>query len=58
LNRSWQGSGWPLFITLATTFFSFTGLAFGESCESGAERAAGAMLVALAALFAIEKLIY
>jgi hypothetical protein len=38
-------------------FFSFTGLAFGERYESGAERAAGAMLVALAALFAIEKLI-
>jgi putative Mn2+ efflux pump MntP len=54
---------WPLLITVSvtTTFFTFTGLAFGaklgERYEHGAERAAGAMLVALAALFAIEKLI-
>jgi manganese efflux pump family protein len=52
----------PLLIVLSitTTAFTFTGLAFGarlgERYEHGAERAAGTMLVALAALFAIEKL--
>jgi len=53
----------PLLITVSitTTTFTFIGLAFGarlgERYEHGAERAAGTMLVALAALFAIEKLI-
>lgn len=52
----------PLLITVSitTTVFTFTGLAFGarlgERYEHGAERAAGAMLVMLAALFAIEQL--
>ena len=48
-------------VSITTTAFTFTGLAFGarlgERYERGAERAAGTMLVALAALFAIEKLI-
>ena len=53
----------PLLITVSitTTTFTFIGLGFGarlgERYERGAERAAGAMLVMLAALFAIEKLI-
>ena len=52
----------PLLITVSitTTTFTFVGLAFGvrlgERYEHGAERAAGAMLVMLAALFAIERL--
>jgi len=52
----------PLLITVSitTTTFTFIGLAFGarlgERYEHGAERAAGAMLVMLAALFAIERL--
>ena len=52
----------PLLITVSitTTAFTFIGLAFGarlgERYEHGAERAAGAMLVVLAALFAIERL--
>jgi putative Mn2+ efflux pump MntP len=54
---------WPLLITVSitTTVFTFAGLAFGaklgERYEHGAERATGTMLVALAALFAIEQLI-
>ena len=52
----------PLLITVSitTTTFTFVGLAFaarlGEQYEHGAERAADAMLVMLAALFAIERL--
>ena len=52
----------PLLITVSitTTIFTFTGLAFGarlgERYERGAERTAGAMLVVLAALFAFEQL--
>ena len=52
----------PLLITVSitTTTFTFVGLAcgarLGERYEHGAERAAGAMLVMLAALFAIERL--
>lgn len=50
-----------IMVSITTTAFTFTGLAFGarlgERYEHGAERAAGTMLVALAALFAIEKLI-
>lgn len=48
-------------VSITTTAFTFTGLAFGarlgERYELGAERAAGTMLVVLAALFAIQKLI-
>jgi manganese efflux pump family protein len=53
----------PLLITLSitTSLFTFAGLAFGarlgEHYERGAERAAGTMLVVLAAVFAIEQLI-
>ena len=53
----------PLLITVSitTTTFTFIGLGFGarlgERYERGAERAAGTMLVILAALFAIEKLV-
>ncbi len=53
----------PLLITVSitTTAFTFTGLAFGarlgERYERGAERAAGALLIVLAALFAIEQLV-
>jgi manganese efflux pump family protein len=52
----------PLLITVSITTTSFTliGLAFGarlgERYESRAERAAGIMLIALAALFTAEKL--
>jgi putative Mn2+ efflux pump MntP len=52
----------PLLITVSitTTIFTFTGLAFGarlgERYERGAERCAGALLIVLAALFAIEQL--
>jgi hypothetical protein len=52
----------PLLITVSitTTTFTFIGLAFGarlgERYEHGAECAAGAMLVKLAALFTIERL--
>jgi putative Mn2+ efflux pump MntP len=50
-----------IMVSITTTAFTFTGLAFGarlgERYEHLAERAAGTMLVALAALFAIEKLI-
>jgi manganese efflux pump family protein len=51
----------PLLITVSitTTIFTFTGLAFGarlgERYERGAERAAGVMLVVLSVLFAIEQ---
>jgi hypothetical protein len=48
-------------VSITTTAFTFIGLAFGARLggryEHGAERAAGTMLVALAALFAIEELI-
>jgi putative Mn2+ efflux pump MntP len=53
----------PLLVTVSitTTFFTLIGLAFGarlgERYERNAERAAGAILVVLAALFAIERLI-
>jgi putative Mn2+ efflux pump MntP len=53
----------PLVITVSitTTVFTMTGLAFGSRLgkryERGAERAAGAMLLALAALFLIERLV-
>jgi manganese efflux pump family protein len=53
----------PLLVTVSitTTFFNLIGLAFGarlgERYERNAERAAGAILVVLAALFAIERLI-
>jgi len=53
----------PILITVSitTTIFTFIGLAFGarlgERYEHGAERAAGAMLLALAALFAIEQML-
>ena len=52
----------PLLITVSitTTTFTFVGLAFGarlgERYERRAEGAAGAMLVMLAALFAVERL--
>ena len=58
--------GIPLFpllimVSISTSAFTFTGLAFGarlgERYEHAAERAAGMMLVALAAIFAIEQLI-
>jgi putative Mn2+ efflux pump MntP len=51
----------PLLITVSitTTVFTFTGLAFGgrlgERYEAGAERAAGALLVVLAVSFTIER---
>ena len=54
----------PLLITISitTTIFTFVGLGFGarlgERYEHRAERAAGSMLVVLAALFTIERLIY
>jgi hypothetical protein len=48
-------------VSITTTFFAFIGLAFGahlgERYERNAERAAGAILVVLAALFAIERLV-
>jgi manganese efflux pump family protein len=53
----------PLLITvsISTTTFTFVGLAFGsrlgERYERRAERTAGAMLIVLAALFAIEQLL-
>jgi putative Mn2+ efflux pump MntP len=53
----------PLLITVSitTTTFTFIGLAFGarlgERYEHGAERAAGIMLVLLAALFVTERLV-
>jgi putative Mn2+ efflux pump MntP len=53
----------PLLITLSitTTVFTLTGLAFGARLgaryERGAERTAGIMLIALAALFSAERLI-
>ena len=59
------GVGIPLvplliLVSITTTTFTFVGLEFGarlgERYERGAERAAGAMLVMLAALFAIENL--
>lgn len=53
----------PLLITVSitTTVFTFIGLEFGarlgERYERGAERAAGSMLMILAALFVFERLI-
>jgi manganese efflux pump family protein len=53
----------PLLITIAisTTVFTMIGLAFGaqlgERYEHNAERAAGAILVVLAAAFALERLV-
>jgi len=53
----------PLLFTVSvtTTVFTLIGLAFGARLgyryERGAERAAGAILVALAALFTIQRLI-
>jgi putative Mn2+ efflux pump MntP len=53
----------PLLVTLSitTTVFTLTGLAFGARLgaryERGAERTAGIMLIALAALFSGERLI-
>lgn len=50
----------PILVTVSitTTVFTFIGLAFGarlgQRYERGAERSAGAMLLALAALFAID----
>ncbi len=48
-------------LSITTTLFTFVGLAFGsrlgERYERGAERGAGAMLVALAALFTLEHLL-
>jgi putative Mn2+ efflux pump MntP len=50
-----------LIVSMTTTAFTFIGLAFGarlgERYERRAERAAGIMLVALAALFTTERLI-
>jgi len=53
----------PLLITVSitTTIFTLAGLAFGARLgaryERGAERTAGVMLIALAALFSVERLI-
>ena len=53
----------PLLVILSvsTTIFTFVGLSFGARLglryERGAERAAGVILMALAALFTIERLI-
>jgi len=53
----------PMLITVSitTSIFTFIGLEFGarlgERYEHGAERAAGAMLIVLAALFAIEQFV-
>ncbi len=48
-------------VSISTTAFTFIGLAFGARLglryERGAERSAGGMLLALAALFAIERMI-
>ena len=48
-----------ILVSITTTVFTFIGLEFGarlgERYKRGAERAAGAMLVILAALFAIER---
>jgi manganese efflux pump family protein len=50
-----------ILVSITTTVFTFVGLAFGarlgERYERGAERVAGATLVILAFLFAIEPLI-
>jgi hypothetical protein len=49
-----------IIVSITTTVFTFIGLEFGarlgERYERGAERAAGTMLVVLAALFAIARL--
>jgi putative Mn2+ efflux pump MntP len=48
-----------ILVSITTTVFTFIGLEFGarlgERYERGAERAAGAMLVMLASLFAVER---
>jgi len=48
-----------ILVSITTTVFTFIGLEFGarlgERYKRGAERAAGTMLVILAALFAIER---
>ena len=50
-----------ILVSITTTVFTFIGLEFGarlgERYERGAERAAGTMLVMLAALFAIARLL-
>jgi putative Mn2+ efflux pump MntP len=50
-----------ILVSITTTVFTFIGLEFGarlgERYERGAERAAGAVLVMLAALFAIARLV-
>ena len=54
---------WPLLITVSvtTTFFTFVGLTFGarlgERYEHNAERCAGALLILLAGIFAVERLV-
>ncbi len=49
-----------ILVSITTTVFTFVGLEFGarlgDRYERGAERAAGTMLVMLAALFALERL--
>lgn len=54
-SRSW------VTVSITTTAFTFVALAFGARLghryERGAERSAGAMLLELAALFAIEQMI-
>jgi putative Mn2+ efflux pump MntP len=53
----------PLLITVSitTTAFTLIGLAFGsrlgEAYERGSERAAGVILLVLAALFFVERLV-
>ncbi len=48
-------------VSITTTIFTFTGLAFGARLgaryERGAERSAGVILIVLAALFALERFI-
>jgi putative Mn2+ efflux pump MntP len=49
-----------ILVSITTTVFTFIGLEFGARLgaryERGAERAAGAMLVMLAALFTVPRL--
>ena len=51
-----------IMVSITTTAFTFTGLAFGarlgERYEHGAERAAGLILVVLAVLFAIGQVAF
>jgi putative Mn2+ efflux pump MntP len=48
-------------VSITTTIFTLVGLAFcarlGERYERNAERAAGAILVVLAVLFALERFV-